>query len=148
MASPAAVTVTRKKAVVPTTPLTGVFDVAGTYSHPVAPGPNPDTGSHYTFTGAGRKRSLGRFTLSGDLMGPGFIAQGQYRGYITLTGSAGSITVRLLGPLQAPGPLPSTFFYKIVNGTGAYAHSIGKGTVSLSASDTTHRFVFRFNPTT
>ena len=95
--------------------------------------------------GTGRKRSLGTFTMAGDVHGIGFIATGRFRGYVTFTSSQGTIDVRLTGPEQAPGPFPETLAYKIVNGTGAYAKAYGKGQVAVSASDTTQRFVFRFN---
>jgi hypothetical protein len=129
----------------PTTPLVGAFNVAGTYSHPIGPGFNPDAGNTYSFTGSGRKRSLGSFTMAGDLHGIGFIQSGRFRGYVTLTSSQGTIDLRLLGPEQAPGPLPETLSFKIVGGTGAYALAYGKGAIAVSASDTTQRFVFRFN---
>jgi len=135
----------RRPAVGPTTPLVGAFNVAGTYSHPVGPGFNPDAGNVYSFTGSGRKRSLGSFTMAGDLHGIGFIASGRFRGYVTLTSSQGTIDLRLLGPEQAPGPLPETLSFKIVGGSGSYALAYGKGAVAVSASDTTQRFVFRFN---
>jgi hypothetical protein len=135
----------RVAAVAPTTPLVGAFNVAGTYSHPIGPGFNPDAGNSYSFTGSGRKRSLGSFTMAGDLLGIGFIQSGRFRGYVTLTSSQGTIDLRLLGPEQAPGPLPETLSFKIVGGSGAYALANGKGAIAVSASDTTQRFVFRFN---
>ena len=135
----------RVTAVAPTTPLVGAFNVAGTFSHPVGPGFNPDAGNVYSFTGSGRKRSLGSFTMAGDLHGIGFIQSGRFRGYVTLTSSQGTIDLRLLGPEQAPGPLPETLSFKIVGGTGSYALASGKGAIAVSASDTTQRFVFRFN---
>lgn len=128
-----------------TTPLTGAFNVGGTYSHPVAPGPNPDTGNRYDFTGSGRKRSLGQFTMTGYLVLPGFIANGQAHGRIAFSSSQGTIDVRLIGPPQTPGSLPPTLAYKIMGGTGAYGRASGKGTIVLSASDATQRFVFSFN---
>ncbi len=134
-----------RKTVGPTTPLTGAFNVAGTYTHVVGPGFNPDAGNIYHFTGSGRKRSLGHFTMAGDLHGLGFIASGRVRGYVTLASSQGTIDLRLLGPEQAPGSLPPTLSFKIVGGTGAYAQAYGKGGIIVSASDTTQKFLFRFN---
>jgi hypothetical protein len=141
----APLTTVHVRAVGPTTPLTGAFNIAGTYSHVVGPGFNPDAGNIYHFTGSGRKRSLGSFTMAGDLHGLGFIASGRVRGYVTLTSSQGTIDLRLLGPEQAPGSLPPTLAYKIVGGTGAYAQANGKGAIIVSASDTTQKFLFRFN---
>ena len=130
------------KAVKPTTPLTGAFNIAGTYTQPFG---NPDAGPLFRLTGSGRKRSLGSFTMSGDLHGIGFVAMGRVRGYVTLKSSQGTIDLRLLGPEQPPGPLPSTLAFKIVNGSGAYARASGKGAILVSASETTQKFVFRFN---
>jgi hypothetical protein len=129
----------------PTAPLTGAFNVAGTFTHVIGPGFNPDAGNVYHFEGSGRKRSLGSFTMTGDVHGLGFIASGRERGYVTLTSSQGTIDLRLLGPDQTPGSLAPSFAFKIVGGTGAYAQAYGKGSISVSASDTTQRFVFRFN---
>jgi hypothetical protein len=142
--SPAA-SVMRKHVVPATTPLTGAFNIAGTYSHPIGPGFNPDAGSDYQFTGSGRKRSLGSFTMAGDVHGIGFIASGRFRGYVTLSSSQGTIDVRLLGPEQAPGAFPSSLAFKIVGGSGVYANASGKGAIAVSASDTTQKFVFRAN---
>src|SRR5258706_4799159 len=76
-ASTASVMRNHVRAVVgPTTPLTGAFNVAGTYDHIVGPGFNPDTGNVYHFTGSGRKRSLGSFTMTGDGHGLSFIVSG------------------------------------------------------------------------
>lgn len=144
--SPAATTsVMRKHVVPPTTPLTGAFNIGGTYTHAVGPGFNPDAGNDYVFTGSGKKRSLGTFTMAGDVHGIGFIASGRFRGYVTLTSSQGTIDVRLLGPEQAPGAFPDTLAFKIVGGTGVYANASGKGEIAVSASDTTQKFVFRAN---
>jgi len=142
--SPAA-TVMRKHVVPPTTPLTGAFNIGGTYTHAIGPGFNPDAGNDYVFTGSGKKRSLGTFTMSGDVHGIGFIATGRFRGYVTLTSSQGTIDLRLLGPEQAPGAFPDSLAFKIVGGTGVYANASGKGEIAVSASDTTQKFVFRAN---
>ncbi len=131
------------KVVGPTTPLTGAFNIAGTYN--VVFNHNPDAGTPYHLVGSGRKRSMGSFTMVGDLQGPGFIASGRARGYVTLSCSQGTIDVRLLGPPQTPGSLPPSLAFKIVNGTGAYALATGKGEMIVSASDTTQKFVFRAN---
>ena len=113
------------RAVGPTTPLTGAFNVAGTYTVPFSR--NPDAGSVYHFTGSGKKRSLGSFTMAGDLHGLGFVATGRFRGYVTFTSSQGTIDVRLLGPEQGPGGLPATLAFKIVGGSGTYAPKLRQG---------------------
>ena len=55
------------KVVVGTTPLLGAFNVAGTYTQPFSR--NPDAGVSYHFTGSGRKRTLGSFTMTGGIAG-------------------------------------------------------------------------------
>jgi hypothetical protein len=131
------------KAVVGTTPLLGAFNIAGTYTRPFSR--NPDAGVQYLLTGSGRKRTLGSFSMTGNLQSPGFIATARARGYATLTSSQGTIDLRLLGPEQPPGSLPPTLAFKIVGGSGAYANAYGKGAILVSASDTTQKFLFRFN---
>ena len=127
------------------TPLAGAFNVAGTYEHPIMPG-NPDVGSHYEFTGRGRKASLGKFHLSGEVVTPGFIASARSRGQLVISNGHGTITMSVVGPLQGPGALPASLNYRIRSGTGAYASASGRGKIMLSASSTTQKFLFRFNP--
>jgi hypothetical protein len=144
-----AVTATSAAVMVPavrtTTPLSGTFNVAGKWNQPLG---NPDTGTHYLFNGTGNKKSLGNFTLTGDITGPGLIANGHASGYLTITTPKGKIILKVQGPPQTPGSLPPSLFYRIVNGTGSYAHAAGKGHATVSASSATHKFLFRFNPTT
>jgi hypothetical protein len=132
-------------------PLTGAFNVSGTYSHPISPGGpggNPDVGTPYEFTGRGKKVPLGRFKLTGALHTPGFINNAKSHGQFVITTSRGTITIDVHGPPQTPGVLPPSLAYRIVKGTGAYVNSVGKGKMIVSASDTTHKFLFRFNATT
>jgi hypothetical protein len=124
-------------------PLTSAFNATGKFTKPLG---NPDSGTQYNFTGGGKTKSLGNFTLTSHLSGPGFVANGRYTGQIVLTNSKGKITLSVAGPHQAPGPLPGTLSYSIARGTGLYAHSSGKGTISVSASNATHKFVFTFRP--
>ena len=124
-------------------PLSGAFNAAGTFTKPFH---NPDVGPQYDFTGHGRKASLGRFTLTGHVQTPGFVNNGRSSGKLVLTSSRGTITLVLHGPPQAPGQLPPSFTYSIRKGTGAYVNSTGKGRMAVSASETTNKFVFRFNP--
>ena len=126
-------------------PLAGAFNAAGTYTVPFH---NPDVGPKYVFAGHGTKASLGKFTLGGFITLPGFINNARASGRLTLKSSRGTITLAVHGPPQAPGSLPPSLSYSILKGTGAYANSTGKGQMLVSASDTTHKFVFRFNQTT
>jgi hypothetical protein len=127
------------------TPLAGTFNVAGTYEHPIMPG-NPDGGSHYDFSGRGRKASLGKFHLTGEVVAPGFIAQARSRGQLVISNGHGTITMSVVGPLQGPGVLPPSLNYRIRSGTGAYANATGRGKIILSASGATQKFLMRFNP--
>jgi hypothetical protein len=134
------------QATVASHPLKGAFNASGKYTHSVGPIGNPDAGSHYDFNGSGRKPSLGKFTLTGQVTTPGFIANGRASGQLVITTSHGTITLSVQGPPQTPGSLPPTLTFKILRGTGKFANSRGKGGITLSASDRTKRFVFRFNP--
>jgi hypothetical protein len=124
-------------------PLSAAFNATGTFTKPFH---NPDVGPSYDFTGHGTKTSLGKFKLTGHVQTPGFVNNGRSSGKLVLTSSRGTITLILHGPPQAPGTLPPSFTYSIRKGTGKYANSTGKGHFTVSASETTHRFVFRFNP--
>jgi hypothetical protein len=126
-------------------PIAGAFNVAGTYTHPIGPIGNPDAGAQYDFKGTGKTKSLGSFTVTGHLTGPGFIANGQASGRLAIRTSHGIINLIVQGPPQTPGALPTTLSYKIASGTGSYVNRKGKGQIIVSASDTTHKFVFRFN---
>ena len=126
-------------------PIAGAFNVAGTYTHPIGPIGNPDAGAQYEFRGTGKTKALGSFTVTGHLTGPGFIANGQASGRLAIRTSRGIVNLIVQGPPQTPGALPTTLTYKIASGTGSYATSKGKGRIIVSASDTTHKFVFRFN---
>ena len=126
-------------------PLAGAFNVSGTFTHPIGPIGNPDGGSHYHFKGSGHTTALGNFTLAGDVTTPGFIASGRASGQLVITTSHGTITVTVKGPPQSPGSLPPSLNFSIKSGTGKYAGKTGKGKITISASGTTHKFLFRFN---
>ena len=124
------------------TPLVGAFNVAGKYSHPLG---NPDTGSAYNFTGTGKTALLGSFTMTGQIHPPGFIQSARATGTFTLTNSKGTIRLSVKGPQQGAGVIPPFVSYTILRGTGSYANSSGKGIITIAASDTTRKFVFKFN---
>ncbi len=124
-------------------PFPAAFNVAGKFTHPFG---NPDAGSQYIFTGSGKTAALGKFTLTGHLQTPGLIANGKASGRLILTTSKGVITLSLHGPPQNPGSLPPTVSYYLVKGTGPYAGNVAKGTIGISASATTQKFLFRFHP--
>jgi hypothetical protein len=94
---------------------------------------NPDVGRTQNLAGGGTVAPLGTMEVRGQLHTPGFVAQGRATATLTLTGSRGSVTLALVGPLQ-PGfsAPPSSFQYTITGSTGAYANASGSGTVALS----------------
>ena len=124
-------------------PFPAAFNVAGKFTHPFG---NPDAGSNYIFTGSGKTAALGKFTLTGRLQTPGLIANGKASGRLILTTTKGTITLSLHGPPQTPGSLPPSVSYYLVKGTGSYVGNIAKGTIGISASGTTQKFLFRFHP--
>jgi hypothetical protein len=93
----------------------------------------PDVGGTQELRGTGTVAPLGAVYLSGQLLTPGFVAQGRAMATLTLTNSAGSVTLQLVGPPQ-PGfsQPPASFQYTITGGTGAYAHASGSGTATLT----------------
>lgn len=125
------------------TPITAAFNIAGTFTKPLG---NPDSGTQYQFNGSGKTKALGTLTLTGNVRLPGFVANGKANGRLTLANSKGTIVLSVNGPPQSPGSLPGTLSYSIVSGTGTYAHSTGKGQITVSASAGTSKFLFTFHP--
>jgi hypothetical protein len=126
-------------------PLQAAFNVAGTYTHDVHPGGNPDVGNPYFFLGTGNTPKLGNFDLNGWLQTPGFIQNGQSYGKLWLTNPQGSLSLIVTGPPQSPGVLPPSISFIIKAGHGAYTNSRGNGQIIIAASETTQKFVFKFN---
>ena len=102
---------------------------------------NPDARS-YDFTGAGTAGAMGAVDISGSISPPGFIRTGQAHGELTLTTATGTVTFDVTGHAQnGGGPLPEKFAYVITGGTGAFANTKGKGTVSVALDTTAGTFV-------
>ncbi|HZL33904.1 MAG TPA: hypothetical protein VFC78_01260 [Tepidisphaeraceae bacterium] len=123
--------------------------IAGTYRSTVG---NPDVGKTYSFSGSGTAGDLGGVSLKGSVHLPGFILHGRASGTLTLRNARGSLTVRLLGPVEAGfGAFPSTLSYVIIGGTGAYAGDTGSGSIdvtlanSMTALSRVGRFTFVFH---
>jgi len=125
---------------------------AGSYTSEAVP---TDTGRTYNLQGSAVLAgvAVGQFTVAGTLHSVGFIQNGRATGTLTFTSAKGSLTLQLEGP-QQPGfsPLPHTFSYHIVSGTGAYANASGSGHVGLlltqaAANDPSHgSFVLAVTP--
>jgi hypothetical protein len=92
----------------------------------------PDIGGEQSLSGSGAVRPLGDVQATGTLGTPGFIRQGRATAVLHLSNARGSIEIDLTGPIQ-PGfsPPPSSFTYKIQDGTGAYRRVSGHGTATL-----------------
>jgi hypothetical protein len=94
--------------------------------------------SVFSFSGTGRVRRIGEFSLSGtiDAGGPVIVGVG---GTFVLKGAAGSITVQLTAAhnttVPSAGP-PIHYTYKIIHGTGMYTNAVDHGTATLTAAAT------------
>ena len=75
--------------------------------------------------------SSGFFAIAGTLQTVGNVASGHATGRITLTDRRGTLVLSLTGPTQTRNAgLPTSFSYKVVSGTGFFAHYVGKGRFS------------------
>ena len=100
----------------------------------VATQSNPDTGKDYHVVTQGKTTIGTPIAVTGDLVTPGFVAQGRTTGTLTVTTAKGTLTLAISSPLQKGfSPLPSLLTYRITGGTGVFAnqHS-GRGTISVS----------------
>jgi len=95
---------------------------------------NPDAGRQYDLGGKGPVVPLGPTHLgpASQLHSVGFLARGRSEGRLTLIDQGGSVTLKLVGPLQ-PGfsKLPDHYTFTIVSGTGKYRGATGTGTAGL-----------------
>jgi hypothetical protein len=104
-----------------------------THGRFTATSPVSGTGKSYTFDGSVQFGNLGFFAVKGSIQTVGNIRSGQAHGRITLTSGRGTLTLDLTGPTQTSfAALPTKFNYKVVSGTGVFAHYAGQGTVQLS----------------
>jgi hypothetical protein len=109
---------------------------------------NPDGGATLALEGSGRITPLGQVRVSGTLHGTGFIQQGQAGGTLRLTNARGSVTLSLVGPTQR-GFLPppsGTYSFTVESGTGAYAHTLGTGTVDVALHGRSFSLAFHGDP--
>jgi hypothetical protein len=92
-----------------------------------------DVGQTFRLQGTADLATVGHVTVSGQVSSVGFIQLGHATGRLTLTNTRGSVTLSLVGAAQ-PGfsPLPHYFAYRVIGGTGAYAHVTAHGTLYLA----------------
>jgi hypothetical protein len=97
---------------------------------------NPDMGPIVALGGSGTVNGFGKAFVSGSVQSVGFIANGSARGTLVLAGPKGTLTLSLSGSTQqnGPAPLPGTFTFKTIVGTGKFwkVHDQGTGSLTLT----------------
>jgi hypothetical protein len=95
----------------------------------------PDVGITYNLQGKAKLATLGDVSVTGSVHTTGFfglLPKGHAGGELTFSNGKGSVTIELTGPPQGGfSPLPRKFDYKVVSGTGAYAHLSDHGSLTL-----------------
>jgi hypothetical protein len=87
----------------------------------------------YQLQGSAAFGKQGFFAIKGSVQTVGNKA-GHAHGRITLSDRRGTLTLDLTGGTQAArSGLPTKFTYKVVSGTGYFAHYGGTGTIQLAA---------------
>jgi hypothetical protein len=90
--------------------------------------------STYALQGSADFGRSGFFAVGGTIQTVGNVASGRATGRITLSDPRGTLVLSLTGPIQSRNAgLPGTFTYKVVSGTGFFAHYAGQGTFQISA---------------
>jgi hypothetical protein len=86
----------------------------------------------YTLQGSADFGRSGFFAIGGSLQTVGSKA-GHATGRITLSDHRGTLVIAVTGSAQsANAALPAKFTYKVVSGTGFFAHYSGQGTLQIS----------------
>jgi len=94
--------------------------------------PRPDVGTDYTLYGRGEFAGLGQAGIRGTIHSLGFTPHGHAGGTLVLTNDHGSVTLELTAPDQRGfSALPTTFGYKVIHATGAYANLSAAGSLTL-----------------
>jgi hypothetical protein len=87
-----------------------------------------------TLEGSADFGGSGFFTIGGTVTTVGNVASGHATGRITLSNPRGTLVLALTGPAQSRNAgLPSTFTYRVVSGTGFFAHYAGQGSFQIAA---------------
>src|SRR5437660_1600781 len=91
-------------------------------------------GATYTIEGSTNFPGFGFISVKGTIQSVGNVRQGQAHGRLTLSSKRGTLVLDVTGPTQsANAALPSRLTYRVVSGTGFFAHYAGHGQVQLSA---------------
>jgi hypothetical protein len=108
----------------------------------------PDVGATDVLRGSGLVTPLGRVRVDGVLHGTGFIREGHAGGLLRLSNARGSVTLRLVGPAQAGFTAPQSGAYRFVvtGSTGAFAHALGTGSVTLTLGPKVFALAFHGDP--
>jgi hypothetical protein len=86
----------------------------------------------YTIQGTADFGSSGFFAISGTITTVGS-KSGQATGKLTLSNSKGTLVLSVTGATQsANAAIPAKFTYKVVSGTGFFAHYAGAGSVQMT----------------
>jgi hypothetical protein len=89
----------------------------------------------YTLQGSADFGKTGFFAIGGTIQTIGNVASGRAAGQITLSSPRGKLVLQVTGPTQSRNAgLPTTFTYRVVSGTGFFAHYVGQGTIQISAT--------------
>ena len=130
-----------------TTTQTGTHALAGlgqgTFTNPAIPGAlTVDALTTYNLTGTANLAAMGQVKVTGTVRAVGWVLTGQATGQLTFSNNRGSVTVALLGPVQAGfSAPPSVFAYKVVARTGAFAQLNDQGTLGLAFAPQTFNYV-------
>lgn len=88
----------------------------------------------YALQGSADFGKSGFFAIGGTIQTVGNVASGKATGQITLNSPRGKLVLAVTGPTQSRNAgLPTTFTYRVVSGTGFFAHYVGQGTIQISA---------------
>lgn len=124
-----------------THPLEGLGQ--GMFTNPAIPGAlTVDALTTYNLTGTANLAAMGQVKVTGTVRAVGWVLTGQATGQLTFSNNRGSVTVALLGPVQAGfSAPPQAFAYKVVARTGAFAHLNDHGTLGLAIAPQTFNYV-------